>query len=95
MYDKSCGWKSCQTGHCRLEMPLTLSCKSPRYLTHQKIKEFYAQLYSWHFEAKNNDKSNVQDKKQSKSGRVAWWLATCARKPKVPGSSPAASYAQR
>ena len=28
-------------------------------------------------------------------GRVAWWLATCARKPKVPGSSPAASYAQR
>ena len=29
------------------------------------------------------------------SGRVAWWLATCARKPKVPGSSPAASYVQR
>ena len=28
-------------------------------------------------------------------GRLAWWLATCARKPKVPGSSPAASYAQR
>ena len=28
-------------------------------------------------------------------GRVAWWLATCARKPKVRGSSPAASYAQR
>ena len=28
-------------------------------------------------------------------GRVAWWLATCAWKPKVPGSSPAASYAQR
>ena len=27
------------------------------------------------------------------TGRVAWWLATCARKPKVPGSSPAASYA--
>ena len=26
---------------------------------------------------------------------VAQWLATCARKPKVPGSSPAASYAQR
>ena len=25
----------------------------------------------------------------------AWWLATCARKPKVPGSSPAASYVQR
>ena len=28
-------------------------------------------------------------------GRVAWWLATCARKAKVPGSSPAASYVQR
>ena len=27
--------------------------------------------------------------------RVAWWLATCARKAKVPGSSPAASYVQR
>ena len=28
-------------------------------------------------------------------GRVAWRLATCARKPKVPGSNPAASYVQR
>ena len=28
-------------------------------------------------------------------GRVAWWLATCSRKPKVPGSSPATSYVQR
>ena len=27
--------------------------------------------------------------------RVAQWLATCAQKPKVPGSSPAASYVQR
>ena len=27
--------------------------------------------------------------------RVAWWLATCSRKPKVAGSSPAASYVQR
>ena len=33
---------------------------------------------------------------QSKSlWHVAYWLATCARKPKVPGSSPAASYVQR
>ena len=31
---------------------------------------------------------------QRAKGRVAEWLATCARKPKVPGSSPAASYAQ-
>ena len=28
-------------------------------------------------------------------GRIAWWLVTCAWKPKVPGSSPAASYVQR
>ena len=28
-------------------------------------------------------------------GPVAWWLATCARKSKVPGTSPAISYAQR
>ena len=26
--------------------------------------------------------------------RVVWWLATCARKPKVPGSNPTASYVQ-
>ena len=29
------------------------------------------------------------------SGRVASWLATCTRNPKVPGSSLAATYAQR
>ena len=28
-------------------------------------------------------------------GRVPQWLATCVRKPKVPGSSPAASYVMR
>ena len=28
-------------------------------------------------------------------GRVAQWLATCTRKSKVPGSSPAARYVQR
>ena len=28
-------------------------------------------------------------------GRVVWWLATCARKSKVPGSGPAASYVQK
>ena len=29
------------------------------------------------------------------NGYISWWLATCARKTKVPGSSPAASYVQR
>ena len=33
--------------------------------------------------------------KQTIQGRVAWWLAACAQKPKVPGSSPASSYVQR
>ena len=28
-------------------------------------------------------------------GCVAYWLATCARKPKAPSSSPAATYVQR
>ena len=28
-------------------------------------------------------------------GHVAWWLATCALEPKVPGSSLAASYVLR
>ena len=26
---------------------------------------------------------------------LAWWLTNCARKPKVPGSSPVASYVKR
>ena len=29
------------------------------------------------------------------SGRVAKWLVTCAQKPKIPGSSLAATYVQR
>ena len=32
---------------------------------------------------------------QNNAGCIAWWLATCARKPKVPGLSQAASYVQR
>ena len=28
------------------------------------------------------------------NGRVAQWLVTCARKPKAPGSNPAAGYVQ-
>ena len=35
------------------------------------------------------------DQVMADRGRVAWWLATCARKSKVPRSSPAASYVQR
>ena len=34
-------------------------------------------------------------KKALKTGTITLWLATCARKPKVPDSSLAASYAQR
>ena len=40
-------------------------------------------------------KHNGDNRKLRIVGRVAWWLATCARKPKVPGSSLAASYVQR
>ena len=48
---------------------------------------------------------NIVDKAQIAAGfvfndmiclqRLAWWLASCARKPEVPGSSPAARYVQR
>ena len=38
-----------------------LSFESPRYLTHQKIKNFLAQLYSWDFDAKNDDPTEVQN----------------------------------
>ena len=41
------------------------------------------------------DKTINDLSKYSKARRVAERLATCARKPKVPGSSPAASYVQR
>ena len=35
----------------------------------------------------NNDRYQLLNK-----GRVALWFATCARNPKVPGSSPAVTY---
>ena len=44
-----------------LKIPLMLSFKSLRYLTHQKIKNFLAQLYSWDFEAKNESETEVQN----------------------------------
>ena len=44
----------------------------------------------------NPDKCHLLlSKKGDFEGRVAQWLATYAWKPKVPGSSPAASYIQR
>ena len=39
--------------------------------------------------------TNVASLVLASFGRVAWWLGTCAQKPKVPGLSPAASYVQR
>ena len=49
-----------------LETPLMLSSKSPRYLTHQKIKNFLAQHYSWNFEAKNDNETEAQDEEAIK-----------------------------
>ena len=45
----------------RLEIPLILSFKSLQYLTHQKIKFILTQLYSWDFEAKNDNERENQD----------------------------------
>ena len=44
-----------------LEISLRLSFKSPLHLTHQKNKNLVAQLYSWEFEAKNDDETKGQD----------------------------------
>ena len=38
-----------------------MSFKSPQHLTHQKNKNLVAQLYSWEFEAKNDDETKGQD----------------------------------
>ena len=38
-----------------------LNLKSPRYLTREKIKNVLGELYSWDFEAKNDDDMEVQD----------------------------------
>ena len=35
-----------------LEIPLLLNFKSPRYITHQKMKDFLSKLYSWDFEGR-------------------------------------------
>ena len=39
-----------------------LSFESSRYLTHQKTKNILVPLYSWDFEAKNDDPTEVQNK---------------------------------
>lgn len=36
-----------------LEIPLTLTFKSPRYVTHLKMKEFVSTLYSFEYDGKN------------------------------------------
>ena len=41
----------------------------------------------------NNDNNN-DDNEDDDDDHISTWLATCARKPKVPGSSPAATYSR-
>ena len=38
-----------------LEIPLMLTFKSARYITHEKMKEFVTSLYSYEFHRKNTD----------------------------------------
>ena len=44
-----------------LEILLMLSFESSRYLTHQKTKNILVPLYSWDFETKNDDPTEVQN----------------------------------
>ena len=41
-----------------LEIPLMLSFKSPRYVTHTKMKGFLDNLYNWDYEPEINDSEN-------------------------------------
>ena len=41
-----------------LEIPLTLNFKSPRYITHTKMKEFMSTLYSFDYNGNKEDEKN-------------------------------------
>lgn len=45
-----------------LEIPLTLTFKSPRYVTHLKMKEFVSTLYSFEYDVKNGSNESELDK---------------------------------
>ena len=44
-----------------LEIPLTLTFKSPRYATHLKMKEFVSTLYSFEYDVKNGSNESESD----------------------------------
>jgi len=45
-----------------LEIPLLLNFRSPRYVTHQKMKEFLDKLYSWDFEGSESKEDDDEEK---------------------------------
>ena len=55
----------------------------------KSLSAINAEHIHWHI------RYHIDDKRFGWSLVVAWWLATCTWKPKVPGSSPATSYVQR
>jgi len=46
-----------------LEIPLLLNFKSPRYVTHQKMKDFLTKLYSWDFEGSKTTEDEDDEEK--------------------------------
>lgn len=44
-----------------LEIPLTLTFKSPRYVTHLKMKEFVSTLYSFEYDVNNGSNESESD----------------------------------
>ena len=78
-------------------------CKTPiGCLTFIFYQKFFFGVHFIKKKKKKKKKKMVQNECKTPIGRlrgvvghVAWWLATSARKPKVTGSSPAASYVQR
>ena len=59
---KSIDYRSSPTPAGGLEIPLTLNSKSPRYITHTKMKEFMSTLYSFDY---NGNKEDERDESSS------------------------------
>ena len=74
-------------GHCKYSVNLLIKFNKTREKFPSGIRVLSILLATTTLSA-SAQKANSKE-------RVVLWLVTCFRKPKIPGSSPAASYAQR